>query len=132
MNDPTQLSIYQFRAVLNGVSPMVWRRFLLASETSLADLHEVLQLAFGWSGFYFGSAHDETEKIVRLVQDFEPNGLGTSRLIALSMMRRALVLMRRSPYRRVGSLLGEARCIKGLGDIALSRSEHDEAAGEQQ
>ncbi len=58
MNDPTQLSIYQFRAVLNGVSPMVWRRFLLASETSLADLHEVLQLAFGWSGFYFGSAHD--------------------------------------------------------------------------
>jgi hypothetical protein len=75
---------------------MVWRRFLLASETSLADLHEVLQLAFGWSGFYFGSAH-ETEKIVRLVQDFEPNGLGTSRLIALSMMRRALVLMRRFP-----------------------------------
>jgi len=45
MNDPTQLSIYQFRAVLNGVSPMVWRRFLLASETSLADLHKVLQLA---------------------------------------------------------------------------------------
>ena len=52
MNDPTPLSIYQFRAVLNGVSPMVWRRFLLASETSLADLHEVLQLAFGLSGFY--------------------------------------------------------------------------------
>jgi hypothetical protein len=52
MNDPTPLSIYQFRAVLNGVSPMVWRRILLASETSLAGLHEVLQLAFGWSGFY--------------------------------------------------------------------------------
>lgn len=31
---------------------MVWRRFLLASETSLADLHEVLQFAFGWSSFY--------------------------------------------------------------------------------
>ena len=31
---------------------MVGRRFLLASETSLADLHEALQLAFGWSGFY--------------------------------------------------------------------------------
>src|SRR4029077_10681169 len=52
MNDPTQLSIYQLRAVLNGVSPLVWRRFLLLSETSLADLHKILQLAFGWSGFY--------------------------------------------------------------------------------
>ena len=52
MNDPTQLSIYQLRAVLNGVSPLVWRRFLLSSETSLADLHKILQLAFGWSGFY--------------------------------------------------------------------------------
>jgi Plasmid pRiA4b ORF-3-like protein len=30
----------------------VWRRFLLLSETSLADLHKILQLAFGWSGFY--------------------------------------------------------------------------------
>ena len=52
MNDPTQLSIYQLRAVLNGVSPLVWRRFLLSSETSLADLHKILQLSFGWSGFY--------------------------------------------------------------------------------
>ena len=52
MNDPTQFSIYQLRAVLNGVSPLVWRRFLLFSETSLADLHKILQLAFGWSEFY--------------------------------------------------------------------------------
>src|SRR6267142_1770538 len=52
MNDPTRLSIYQLRAVLNGVSPLVWRRFLLSIETSLADLHKTLQLSSGWSGFY--------------------------------------------------------------------------------
>ena len=52
MNDPTQLSIYQLQAVLIGVIPLVWRRFLLFSETSLADLHKILQLAFGWSEFY--------------------------------------------------------------------------------
>jgi Plasmid pRiA4b ORF-3-like protein len=52
MNDPTQVSIYQLRAVLNGVSPLVWRRFLLSIETSLADLHKILQVAFGWSDFY--------------------------------------------------------------------------------
>ena len=36
----------------NGVSPLVWRRLLVSSKTNLTDLHEILQLAFGWSGFY--------------------------------------------------------------------------------
>ena len=31
---------------------MVWRGFLVSSKTNLADLHEILQVAFGWSGFY--------------------------------------------------------------------------------
>jgi hypothetical protein len=52
MNDRTQLSIYQIRAVLKGVSPLVWHRLLLSGETSLGDLHKILQLAFGWSSFY--------------------------------------------------------------------------------
>ena len=30
-------------------------------------------------------------------------------------------------YRRVGDVLGEANCIWSLGDIALARSEHDQA-----
>src|ERR1035437_1850642 len=42
--------IYQFRAVLCGVSPLIWRRLLIASETSVAQLHEILQLVFDWSG----------------------------------------------------------------------------------
>ena len=52
MSEPTLCSIYRLRVVLNGVSPLVWRRFLLFSETSQADLHKILQLAFGWSEFY--------------------------------------------------------------------------------
>ena len=76
MNDPTQLSIYELRAVLKGVSPLVWRRRLLSSETSLADLHKILQLAFGWSDFYsyefyiqgkaFGSHADDPREIALL------------------------------------------------------------------
>jgi Plasmid pRiA4b ORF-3-like protein len=52
MNAIRRFSIYQLRAVLNGVSPLVWRRLLLSSATTLADLHRILQLAFGWSDFY--------------------------------------------------------------------------------
>jgi 2-polyprenyl-6-methoxyphenol hydroxylase-like FAD-dependent oxidoreductase len=43
-------AIYQFRVVLCGVSPLVWRRLLVAGQTSLAELHGILQTAFDWSG----------------------------------------------------------------------------------
>ena len=33
---------------LKGISPMIWRRLLVPAETSLATLHETLQVAFGW------------------------------------------------------------------------------------
>jgi len=44
------IAIYQLRVALCGVSPLVWRRLLVISETSLAELHEILQNAFDWSG----------------------------------------------------------------------------------
>ena len=42
-------AIYQLRVVLRGVSPLVWRRLLVASDTRLAELHATLQHAFAWS-----------------------------------------------------------------------------------
>ena len=39
--------VYQLRVVLRGVSPLIWRRLLVRSDTSIADLHTTLQL--GWS-----------------------------------------------------------------------------------
>jgi hypothetical protein len=36
--------------VLCGVSPLVWRRLLVAGQTGLAELHGILQTAFDWSG----------------------------------------------------------------------------------
>ncbi len=41
--------VYQLRVVLRGVSPLIWRRLLVRSDTSIADLHTTLQLALGWS-----------------------------------------------------------------------------------
>jgi hypothetical protein len=43
-------TIYQLRLVLAGISPMIWRCLLISSETSIAQLHEYIQIAFDWSG----------------------------------------------------------------------------------
>ena len=44
--------IYQFHVWLRGISPLIWRRLLLRSDQTVADLHYALQLACGWSDFH--------------------------------------------------------------------------------
>src|SRR5664279_535817 len=43
-------SVYQLRVVVHGVSPLIWRRLLLPADTTIADVHAVLQIAFGLTG----------------------------------------------------------------------------------
>jgi len=40
--------IYQLRVVLRGISPLIWRRLLVRSVSTVAQLHQALQVAFGW------------------------------------------------------------------------------------
>jgi hypothetical protein len=42
-------NVYQFRVVLQGISPLIWRRLLIRSNMSLATLHAALQIVFAWS-----------------------------------------------------------------------------------
>ncbi len=46
------VQIYQFRLRIKGVSPMIWRRILMRSDSSIADLHFCIQIVFGWSDTY--------------------------------------------------------------------------------
>jgi hypothetical protein len=46
--DIREPQIYQLRVVLRGISPLIWRRLLVGSDSTVAQLHEVLQIAFGW------------------------------------------------------------------------------------
>jgi len=43
------LEIYQLRVVLKGVSPIIWRRILVTDTTSIANLHDILQIILEWS-----------------------------------------------------------------------------------
>ena len=78
------LCVYQFKVVLRGIGPMIWRRMLLRSDHSIADLHYTIQIDMGWTNSHlhrfhihgkdYGVAHeggltfsDDPER-VRLVQ----------------------------------------------------------------
>jgi Plasmid pRiA4b ORF-3-like protein len=39
--------VYQLHAFLLDISPTIWRRLLVRSNATLADLHHILQIAFG-------------------------------------------------------------------------------------
>ena len=40
--------IYQIKVTLRDSSPPIWRRLLLRSDTTLAQFHDILQVAMGW------------------------------------------------------------------------------------
>ena len=46
--DRHEPQIYQLRVVLRGISPLIWRRLLVRSDSTVAQLHEALQVVFGW------------------------------------------------------------------------------------
>jgi hypothetical protein len=46
---PQMVEIYQFRVYLRQISPQIWRRFLIRSDSTLADLHYILQILMDWS-----------------------------------------------------------------------------------
>lgn len=38
----------QLKVTLAGIRPPIWRRLVLAGDTTLAELHRILQVAVGW------------------------------------------------------------------------------------
>ena len=62
--------IYQLRIVLRGISPLIWRRLLVRSDTTLAQLHLMIQILFDW-----GNEHLHHFRIFG--QDYGSDGIAT-------------------------------------------------------
>lgn len=44
--------IYQLKISLRGISPLIWRRLLVSTEITIAQLHAIVQTAMGWEDVY--------------------------------------------------------------------------------
>ena len=44
--------VYQIKVTLEGSKPPIWRRIQVTSETTLAQLHRILQRVMGWEGYH--------------------------------------------------------------------------------
>lgn len=61
---------YQFKIKLNNVSkPPVWRQVLVPDTFTFHDLHQLLQLVFGWEDYH--------------LYQFSPDGYGSHPIIAI-------------------------------------------------
>lgn len=70
MSDNTK--IYQFKIHLKDINPMVWRRFLMQSNSTLKDLHYVIQILMGWTDYHLN------EFIIHGQRYTIPNAIGTA------------------------------------------------------
>jgi hypothetical protein len=51
------VNTYSIKIALRGISPMIWRRLRIDGNTSIADLHYIIQIAMGWDDDYLHHFH---------------------------------------------------------------------------
>jgi hypothetical protein len=49
---PVAPTIHQLKITLRHIHPPIWRRFLVRSDTTLRNLHEVIQTVMGWTDLH--------------------------------------------------------------------------------
>lgn len=79
---------YQLKVALKGAKPPIWRRFLVDSGMTLAELHDVLQTVMGWSDSHlhqftaYGAAYGVPDP------EFDLEGVRDERKVKLAQIMR--------------------------------------------
>ena len=47
-----EIPVYQIKILLRHTKPPIWRRVLVRGDSTLADLHRVIQTAMAWEGYH--------------------------------------------------------------------------------
>ena len=48
----SKVFVYQLRVWLLKISPAIWRRLLVRSDSTIADLHYIIQIAMDWTDYH--------------------------------------------------------------------------------
>jgi hypothetical protein len=51
MDVANALDAYLVYVWIRDIHPLLWRRFLVRADSTLADLHWIFQIAFGWTDY---------------------------------------------------------------------------------
>ena len=51
-SEEKKVFVYQLRVWLREISPAIWRRLLVRSDSNITDLHYALQITMGWADFH--------------------------------------------------------------------------------
>ena len=46
------MSAYMIKVTLEHTSPPVWRRIIIPNQINFYDLHQIIQISFGWENFH--------------------------------------------------------------------------------
>jgi hypothetical protein len=57
MASASDVEVFRLHAWIRQISPMIWRRLQVRSDSTIADLHNALQIAFGWSDAHLNQFH---------------------------------------------------------------------------
>ncbi|HEX5484155.1 MAG TPA: plasmid pRiA4b ORF-3 family protein [Terriglobia bacterium] len=57
MEDESGVEVYQAHVWIRRISPMIWRRLLVRSDSTIADLHYALQIVIDWSDLHLHRFH---------------------------------------------------------------------------
>ena len=77
---------YQLKIVLVGISPMIWRRIKVSSNSTIADLHYIIQIVMGWKeehlhqflihGVHYGISYPGTGGFIHNAHEVKLSQLG--------------------------------------------------------
>jgi len=57
VSDDSSTEVYLLYIWIRQISPLIWRRLLVRSDSTLADLHHAIQIAFSWTDFHLHRFH---------------------------------------------------------------------------
>ncbi len=55
--------VLQIKIVLEGITPRIWRRFLVKNNISFHSLHKIVQMVMGWGDYHLYSFYVGKEEI---------------------------------------------------------------------